>query len=116
MHEFWFNGDGWPVVSPLRYADGFTEVFFPCRGRVAAAAPRKGHQHISARSKAVQLKPDGTISGEMSGTWDIKKGLVTVDGETYQGLFDADTTRRRAMGANADDASASGEALWGIQG
>jgi arabinan endo-1,5-alpha-L-arabinosidase len=115
VHEFWFNEDGWPVVSPLRYAGGAPELTGGAPGAWRLLLHEKDVNTFQHRSKAVTLNADGTIAGEMTGAWD--DGSVTLDGVTYRGGFAAGyDAERKEWVRTLTMLSASGEALWGIQG
>lgn len=92
VHQFYFNEEGWPVVSPFRYAgepDG-----------------KGGEEHIAGdyelvnhgkdisfeikESAAVRLEPDGSVTGAVSGKWTADDGgrlRLTVDGDEYNGVW-----------------------------
>jgi arabinan endo-1,5-alpha-L-arabinosidase len=64
----------------------------------------------------VALNEDGTITGELTGTWDAS-GSITLDGSTYRGRFAAGyDAERKAWVRTLTMLNAFGEALWGIQG
>ena len=115
VHEFWFNEDGWPVVSPLRYAGDAPELTGETPGAWRLLLHEKDVNAFQHRSKKVTLNADGTISGELTGAWD--GGSVTLDGVTYRGRFAAGyDAERKEWVRTLTMLSASGEALWGIQG
>jgi arabinan endo-1,5-alpha-L-arabinosidase len=116
VHEFWFNDEGWPVVSPLRYAGDAPGMDGPVSGGWRLLCHEKDVNALQHRSKAVTLNEDGTIAGELAGTWDAS-GSITLDGTTYQGRFSVGyDVERKAWVRTLTMLSSSGEALWGLQG
>lgn len=92
IHQMYINKEGWPVVSPYRYA-GETlakvseemvvgDYQFIDHGNDSSAAIKN--------TQYIRLNKDRTISGELQGTWQ-KKGtadaILTIDGVKYTGVF-----------------------------
>lgn len=119
VHQMYFNQDGWPVVSPHRYA-GETQA--PTSNQEQAGA-YKIINHLRDINKdphtsvEVHLNPDFTVSGAMSGTWQCTDGInltLVLDGVTYTGVFTQalDSTQFEwtlCFTAMSDE----GAALWG---
>lgn len=91
VHQMYLNEDGWFVVSPYRYVGesigSYTEE--------DVAGPYKfinQMQDISSmmkKSTEVWLNADHTISGQVTGTWELKKDNqieITIKGESYKGI------------------------------
>ena len=87
----YLNEDGWFVVSPYRYVGesigSYTEE--------DVAGPYKfinQMQDISSmmkKSTEIWLNADHTISGQVTGTWELKKDNqieITIKGESYKGI------------------------------
>lgn len=116
VHEFWFNEDGWPVVAPLRYAGEVPEPEGELEGAWRLLLHEKDINAFQHRSKAVTFAADGSIAGEITGAWDAD-GVITLDGIRYQGLFSVGyDAERKEWVRTLTMLSASGEALWGVQG
>ncbi len=115
VHQFWLNGEGWPVVSPLRYAGAFEA---PDRASLAGDWRLLRHEKdinpLQHRSVAVVFGADGAVSGELSGAW--REDSVTLDGATYQGAYEKAYDAEQGAWVNVlTMLSKDGEALWGIQ-
>jgi arabinan endo-1,5-alpha-L-arabinosidase len=121
VHQMWMNKDGWPVVSPMRYA-GETA------GKVTRAdvvgtwqLVDMGHDitAAAAASADVALGKTGAITGDASGRWKLtgqNTAALTIDGETYTGAFVPTwdpATQQWSLGFTA--LSAQGITVWGRQ-
>lgn len=119
VHRMYINADGWPVVSPQRYSgepDGtFAEADIP--GSYKAVNHGKDISNEVKESVLLELKEDGSISGDWSGTWTLTgdgKCEITLNGTLFKGVFvkqwDA-VARQETMSFTA--LSHNGEAVWG---
>ena len=121
VHQMYMNEAGWPVVSPLRYAG---EMPAPVEESAQAGLYKvllherdiNTSEHIS---KLITLEPDGTVTGDMTGSWRCKDGVhaaITLDGISYTGVMhtacDADQGVWSTCLTALDDA---GAALWAIR-
>ncbi|ANF95234.1 LamG-like jellyroll fold domain-containing protein [Paenibacillus bovis] len=92
IHQMFINKEGWPVVSPYRYA-GEQEA------KVSDKMITGDYQFVDHGSdsspaikeaSAIRLNEDHTITGELQGTWK-KKGTnnaeLTIGGKNYTGVF-----------------------------
>ena len=90
VHQMFMNEDGWPVVSPYRYAGEKLEPVD--EGAIPGAYKLISHMHdISAEVKNSQdivLGADHSISGSHEGTWELKGdhgAVIVLDGAEYRG-------------------------------
>ena len=131
VHEFFFNEDGWIVVSPLRYAplslsasDGVAENAEVTSAEVAGSYKYINHgKDITAnivQSQTVKLNSDGTISGAVSGTWAHQgNNFITLSlgsGDLYKGVL----SRQWNTNANKFEViftaqSSAGISIWGVR-
>ena len=121
VHQMYMNEDGWPVVSPLRYAgESPKPVAEEARGGIYKLLL---HEHdintVEHQSVPVTLEADGTVTGSMEGTWVCEDGVnVTITlGETvYKGIMhtalDAGQSNWATCITALDD---TGAALWAIR-
>ncbi len=92
VHQMFMNKDGWPVVAPYRYTgetldkvnrqDLIGDYKFINQGKEYSAAIHK--------SVFIRLNEDGTITGEVTGTWKKTSHNIaelTIDGHIYNGVF-----------------------------
>lgn len=132
-HEFFFNADGWPVVSPLRYAEKI-DANDPARSRSAleaiAAAEIAGTyqlinhgKDISATIKSstnIQLANGGGITGAQSGSWtfdlNTRETILVLGGMSYRGVFSRQWNQvRNRFEVTFTALSSDGTAVWGIK-
>lgn len=121
VHTFYMNEEGWPVVSPLRYAG---EMPAPVAAEEQAGLYKVllHERDINKRehsSKEATLQPDGIITGAYTGTWACEDGhtmMLTLDGVTYSGVmhkaYDKDQTSWTTCFTGLDN---TGAAVWGIR-
>lgn len=92
IHQMFMNKDGWPVVSPYRYTGQNLQTV---REKDIVGDYKWINHGLETTGKItyssfVSLKNDGTITGDVTGTW-VKKGnceaVLTIDGVTYNGVF-----------------------------
>ncbi|MBU7594304.1 family 43 glycosylhydrolase [Metabacillus halosaccharovorans] len=121
VHKMYMNSQGWPVVSPYRYAGETLETV--TEAEVSGDYKFINHgKDISAeikKSVLVSLDNDGTITGSVNGTWELsgeQDAVVTIDGKTYNGVFVRQwnpTTESYTMTLTAQ--STEGTSIWGSQ-
>ena len=121
VHQMYMNKDGWPVVSPLRYAgESPKPVAEDARGGIYKLLL---HEHdintVEHESVVVTLEEDGTVTGDMEGSWACEDGVnvtVTLGETTYTGIMhtalDAGQSNWATCISALDD---TGAALWAIR-
>lgn len=92
VHKMYMNNQGWPVVSPYRYAGESLDVVSEedISGDYKFINHGKDISSEIKESVLVNLNNDGTISGEVNGTWELaddNKAVLNVDGIEYNGVF-----------------------------
>lgn len=92
VHQMFINEDGWPVMAPQRYA-GETIGKYSANQVSGEYAFVNHGTDITANVKSsvrVSLNSDGTISGNVSGKWQLSgdnKITLTISGVTYKGVI-----------------------------
>jgi arabinan endo-1,5-alpha-L-arabinosidase len=132
-HEFFFNTDGWPVVSPLRYAEKIdannanqsrTVLEAVAASEIAGAYQLINHgKDISATIKSssdIQLASSGSISGAQSGSWtfdaNTRATTLVLGGVTYRGVVSRQWNQvRNRFEITFSALSSDGTAVWGIK-
>lgn len=119
VHKMYTNSNGWPVVSPYQYAGESLETV--SEADVVGEYKLINHgKDITAeikKSVLVALNNDGTVTGEVTGTWEFigdNKVQLQVDGQTYDGVFVRQwdpTTQSYLM--TFTTLSSEGIAIWG---
>ena len=121
VHQMYMNDQGWPVVSPLRYA-GETPETVPGED-MPGVYKLLFHEHdintVKHESCLGTLLPDGTVEGDAEGTWTCEDGknlTLTLSGTVYHGIMhkalDGAQSARVTCFSVLNEA---GEALWGIR-
>lgn len=132
-HEFFFNADAWPIVSPLRYAEKI-DANDPDRSRSALEAVAAHEvpgtyqlinhgKDISATIKSstnIQLVSGGGITGAQSGSWtfdsNTRATTLVLDGVNYRGVISRQWNQiRNRFEITFTALSADGTAVWGIK-
>lgn len=115
VHEFWMSEEGWPLVSPLRYAGPGEEPESGLDGRWRLLEHEKDINRYQHRSREVMFEINGTITGAAEGNWTEKS--ITLNGKSYTGCFSIGwDAERKQWVRTLTMLSEDGEALWGIQG
>lgn len=121
VHQFWWNEAGWPVVAPFRYAGERIAPVAPldCAGEYRLVCHGRDINKTQHRSVLVTLHADGSIAGEVTGTWGIQDGEnaeAVLDGVRYQGVFvRAYDAQQHAWTWTFTMLSEEGAALWGTR-
>jgi arabinan endo-1,5-alpha-L-arabinosidase len=127
VHEMHLNDDGWLVIAPLRYAP--LSLASPAQTADISAAQAAGSYKlvnhgldITATLKAsinVTLNADGTVSGDMTGTWTYKAGNLltfTSGGTSYSGVLSRQwNTNANAFAVSFSALSSGGVSLWAVR-
>ncbi|WP_460799080.1 LamG-like jellyroll fold domain-containing protein [Microbacterium sp. GXF0217] len=121
VHQMWINAQGWPVVSPARYAGETAEKVKRPDIVGTWQLVDMGHDITATAAKSVDvtLTQNGRITGDREGTWGRsghRTAALTIDGEVYSGVFapiwDPDLAEW-SIGLTA--VSDEGVTLWGRQ-
>ena len=121
VHQMYFNEDGWPVVSPLRYAgESPAPVAEELRGGIyKLLLHERDINKVEHKSVVVTLEADGTVTGDLTGTWACEDGVnvtVTLGDVVYKGIMhtalDAGQSNWATCITALDD---TGAALWAIR-
>lgn len=106
VHQMIINEDGWPVATPYEYTGesispfGHTTaavtgeyefIFHKLNQTIVADQSTSGTNAEVAYSQNIVLNADGTVTGDITGTWSMKDGTpymsVVYNGVTYKGAF-----------------------------
>lgn len=122
VHQMFMNEEQWPVLSPYRYS-GETITDYRTND-VYGEYSFINHGHdITDEIKEftdIKLNKDGTISGQSTGTWELKDGNkaeINIDNVTYKGVFvkEYDINRKCYVMTFSVMSSDNGTSLWGIK-
>ena len=121
VHQFTMNEEGWPVVSPLRYAG---ETYAPVddeaqSGLYKVLLHERDINTTEHTSRLATLHADGSITGDMTGTWACSDGQtlnITLDGVAYSGVMHTACDWEQGVWTTCFTAlDDTGAALWGIR-
>jgi len=103
VHQLFLNSDGWLVAAPYEYTGetvpetGYTKPEMVGEYEFIIHQPNTFYQVILnkaigvAENKNIALYSDGTVQGDLTGTWSYTEGTnnmsITLDGVTYNGVF-----------------------------
>lgn len=124
VHRIHYTRDGWPVVSPHRYAGeaaAGAESTRLTRTEVIGSWRLVDHgRAISPEivdSQDITLAQDGTVSGAVTGTWRLEAGhraVLRIEGRRFDGVFTPGWDETAAAWTPTFSVvGADGRALWG---
>ena len=92
VHQMYMNAEGWPVVSPLRYAGEMPETVDASLmgGAYKVLLHERDINKVEHESQLITLNADGTVSGDLNGTWSCEDGVnvtLTLGEHTYCGVM-----------------------------
>ena len=107
VHQLIMNQDGWPVATPYEYVPGeeistvghtkaavtgeYEFIFHQLNQYIVADQSTSGTNAEVEYSQNIVLNADGTVTGDISGTWTMQDGspemTLTYGGVTYKGSF-----------------------------
>ncbi len=119
VHQMWLNEDGWFVVAPQRYA-GETIAKITARqvpGNFKVINHGKAISGTVNTSSVVALNADGTVSGALTGTWQVSGDYdlrIALSGVEYRGVLARQWDDDNQVWVLGFSALANyGAALWG---
>ncbi|CAM4381391.1 family 43 glycosylhydrolase [Paenibacillus xylanexedens] len=124
VHEMHMNADGWPVVSPYRYAALGEDTTQLTTQEIAGQYQWVNHgKDITADikpSQTVQFTADGQIHGAVTGTWSLgtdNKVQITSNNVVYKGVYTHEwNSESQSTVLTFSALSSSGVSIWGSQG
>ncbi|WP_062388408.1 glycoside hydrolase family 43 protein [Demequina iriomotensis] len=121
VHQMHMNADGWPVVSPERYAgESLVEVSADdAVGTWQVVTFDKVISPLAPTSAPATLEADGTVSGGVEGTWELSGDqdlTITTADATFTGVITpAWNPTAEAWTWGLTVTSEQGVPLWGRQ-
>ncbi|MBQ8160354.1 MAG: glycoside hydrolase family 43 protein [Clostridia bacterium] len=89
VHQMVMNDAGWPVVLPQRYAGENVKAPEHMEGLYKVLFHLRDINKVEHTSVSATLNPDGTVSGDVTGTYEVKSDgtfTCTLGGLTYDGI------------------------------
>ncbi|MGD0030696.1 LamG-like jellyroll fold domain-containing protein [Paenibacillus illinoisensis] len=123
VHEMHMNSEGWPVVSPYRYAGMKSDSVQVTEQSADGSYKWVNHgKDITAEIKSsqiVQFAANGQVTGAVTGTWSLledNKVQITTNNVVYEGVFTQEWDAESQQNVLTFSAlSSSGVAVWGSQ-
>nr|WP_154893356.1 LamG-like jellyroll fold domain-containing protein [Paenibacillus xylanexedens] len=123
VHEMHMNSEGWPVVSPYRYAGIESDAVQVTEQDAVGSYKWVNHgKDITAEikpSQIIQFAAGGQITGAVTGTWSLledNKVRITTNNVVYEGVFTQEWDAESQQNVLTFSAlSTSGVAVWGSQ-
>lgn len=122
VHQMYMTADGWPVVSPMRYANEMPQPVSAdamC-GVYKVILHGRDINRVEHESQVMTLNADGTVSGDLTGTWACADGVnvtLTLEGVGYTGVMHTALEAGQKNWASCISAlDESGASLWAVRG
>lgn len=122
VHQMYMNAAGWPVVSPMRYANEMPQAVgadVQC-GVYKVLLHHQDINKVEHESQIITLHADGTVTGDLTGTWQCADGVnvtMTLEGLNYTGVMHTALEAGQKNWATCISAlDESGAALWAVRG
>ena len=118
VHQMYMNAEGWPVVSPLRYAGERPEaVDASLQGGVYKVLLHgRDINKVEHESEIITLNVDGSVTGDYTGTWTCDDGVnvrLFLGEHTYTGVMHiALDSSQRTWVTSISALDEEGAALW----
>ena len=122
VHQMYMTADGWPVVSPMRYANEMPQPVAAdaMSGVYKVLLHQRDINKTEHESQEMTLHADGTVSGALSGTWECTDGVnvtMTLDGLKYTGVMHTALEAGQKNWATCISAiDETGASLWAVRG
>lgn len=122
VHQMYMTADGWPVVSPMRYSGENPQAVAAdamC-GVYKVLLHGRDINRVEHESQAITLNADGTVTGDLTGTWACSDGVnvvMTLEGLSYTGVMHTALEAGQKNWATCISAlDENGAALWAVRG
>ena len=118
VHQMYMNEEGWPVVSPLRYAGETPQKVDASQqtGLYKVLLHGRDINKVEHESEEITLNADGTITGAYTGVWSCADGVnvtMTLGGHTYTGVMHTALDAAQKVWVSCISAlDEEGAALW----
>ena len=133
VHQMILNEDEWPVATAYEYtgesvsdvghsleavAGEYEFIFHKLNQTIVADQTTSGNNAEVAYSQDIVLNTDGTVSGDITGTWTMKNGsadmTLVYNGVTYKGTFIVQADESSAMTQKMTfTATGNNTCVWG---
>lgn len=122
VHQFFINKEGWPVVAPFAVnGDTINSQGYDKKQLTGTYYIVNHGTDISEtvhKTQKIHLEKDGTVTGDINGSWETEEGSnymkITLDGETYSGVFFEMTDEAGNLTMTFTTAGTNNESVWGV--
>ncbi|SDA09305.1 arabinan endo-1,5-alpha-L-arabinosidase [Ruminococcus sp. YE71] len=123
VHQMYFNADGWPVVTPFEYAGDKLSKGGYNESDIVGKYEYINHSNSTDGKiigyKNITLNADGTISGDVKGTWkqasSSAEANLVIDGKTYKGYFYAGKNEKGTKVMSFTAVGSNNQTVWGAK-
>ena len=134
VHQVFKNSDGWLCAAPFEYTgetvtntqikttQQISTADIPGNYKVMLHTLNLDHANKQLTTPVdIELKSDGSITGDMTGSWSITAGTsyisITVGGKTYKGVMIEQTMEPTSLKVPAFTAmtTSDGNTIWGYK-
>lgn len=121
VHQLFMNKDDWPIAAPYRYTgEKLEEIDVKAiAGEYQFVNHEKDISNHLKKSITISLNDDGTITGSVSGTWELDGDYyanISIDGNVYKGVFLRQWTElNERTDITFTALSDEGKSVWGIK-
>ena len=123
VHQMYFNADGWPVVTPFEYVGDQLSKGGYYDSDIVGKYEYINHGNATNGNiigyKTIYLNSDGTISGDVSGTWkqssSTADATLVIDGNTYKGYFYAGKNEKNKKVMSFTAVGSNNQTVWGAK-
>lgn len=124
VHQQFQNEEDWPVTAPFENkGDKISETGY-AKDEIVGEYEFVNHGKVgtaTAKTQSIKLNADGTISGDVTGTWTAKDGTyymnATINKVTYSGVFflqhDESKECKKVMTFSA--IGTNNQSIWGVR-
>ncbi len=129
VQQLFVNEDGWLIAAPYEYSGetlaegGYSKEEMTGSYEFIVHTPNTFYHDYGtivagiAENKNISLNDDGTVSGELTGTWSYKEGTsdmaIVIDGVEYKGKFIKQATENKHRIVMTFTALGENVCVWG---
>jgi len=123
VHSMYFSEDGWPVVAPFEYCGERKAEYGYETADIVGDYEYINHGNATNGNvinyQNIKLNADGTISGDVSGTWqqaeDSSEATLTIGGQKYTGHFLAAENEAGRVVMSFTAVGSNNQTIWGAK-
>ncbi|MBQ1518527.1 MAG: RICIN domain-containing protein, partial [Ruminococcus sp.] len=123
VHKMYFNEEGWPVVAPFENSGDVMSESGYNEADIVGDYEYINHGNSTDGKiigyKKIKLNADGTISGDVKGTWSqdaaSSAAVINIGGQKYSGYFMAAENEKGTKVMSFTAVGSNNQTIWGAQ-